>query len=857
MMSKFTKGKSKKFIIVILICVILTTTFPIPVNADVGGSLLKPISQLICKIGDLVLKFLQKTFIGYGDIGIENPADTKTYSIYYSPAVIFSGQVAALDVNFINPLGDEGEVKQNIKKHEFELIANSISVEDLEDYGFNIDTANYNHEKEGWFRRLIKIGTNAIYYTWTDEATGTEYFYLAYKNIEWKDMAWWQQAVVGGVVTAVGVIGGPLAAAGTYALLSLPDLVDSLDEKGELYKIVETNEIVSKTSIAYQLRNIVSKAFTGMQVFAIVGLLSVLVYISIRIIIGSVQDKSKYKQMLMDWLTAMCILFVLLYLMVFILSITQKITDILTAETISDDGKDILMSSLRNTVEGTYDFSDVFGETILYLALVVFTCLFTIKYLKRVVYMAFLTMIAPLIALTYPLDKIKDNKAQAFNMWLKEYIFNAMIQPVDYLIYCILVGSSLELISNPIYAVVAIGFLTPAEKFFRKMFGMESKTPVGELGAAAAGATTMNFINKLASGNKKKEKKKEEANPNIRTADRNSPIPITANQGTAYTNGANETQSEENYTRRTNASEIPSEGINASEIPSEGTNTSEALSEEEYTRGRNTATTGLGSTTSSNLAHGSAEISRTDERVNQQTARTTRPRYATDLNAIFRAEVKKPQNNVGAGVKAVASDLGKGAERMAINGAKYLGKTAFKLAGIGTGAAIAIAASATNEDFFNKLGTNLITASSLGNVTEKLGETVVNAPENIDRKIRTSQENRRERLYSEGDYREFFKTREGQELLKQYAQEEIEQCLKEGLRGGKDIEDIVKVSRTLKTRNKNIREPIKKAIAYKHMAESCPKEILKDEKSFGNYLRQNNIPTQNIREIREGISLFQ
>lgn len=35
-------------------------------------------------------------------------------------------------------------------------------------------------------------------------------------------------------------------------------------------------------------------------------------------------------------------------------------------------------------------------------------------------------MIAPLVALTYPIDKVKDGKAQAFDMWFKEYTMNAI-----------------------------------------------------------------------------------------------------------------------------------------------------------------------------------------------------------------------------------------------------------------------------------------------------------------------------------------------------------------------------------------------------------------------------------------------
>ena len=133
--------------------------------------------------------------------------------------------------------------------------------------------------------------------------------------------------------------------------------------------------------------------------------------------------------------------------------------------------------------------------------------------------MAFLTIVAPLIALTYPIDKIKDGKAQAFSMWLKEYIFNALLQPVHLLLYTIFVGMANEFaIENPLYAIVAIGFLVPAEKFFRKMFGMESQTSVGTIGAAAGGAMVMSMLNKMKGKPPKDEAEKQQK---VRTADQN------------------------------------------------------------------------------------------------------------------------------------------------------------------------------------------------------------------------------------------------------------------------------------------------------------------------------------------------
>lgn len=51
------------------------------------------------------------------------------------------------------------------------------------------------------------------------------------------------------------------------------------------------------------------------------------------------------------------------------------------------------------------------GYLIIYIALVVFTVVFIFRYIKRVIYIAFLTMIAPMVAMTYPLDKLKDRKS--------------------------------------------------------------------------------------------------------------------------------------------------------------------------------------------------------------------------------------------------------------------------------------------------------------------------------------------------------------------------------------------------------------------------------------------------------------
>ena len=258
-----------------------------------------------------------------------------------------------------------------------------------------------------------------------------------------------------------------------------------------------STDVNTNKSIAAQLKPIISKWYKGTRLIAMVGLLSVLLYVGIRIIISSTAaDKAKYKKMLMDWLTALVMLFILHYIMVFILTIAKQINGIFSKEFMDVDP---LMGKIRQTaaLDTLGDATSVFAATIMYVALVILTVVFTFQYLRRVLYMAFLTMIAPLICLTYPLDKIKDGQAQAFSMWIREYIFNALIQPVHLLIYTMLVGSAVHLMEvSPIYAIIAVSFIVPAEKFIRKMFGFEKASTVGQLGAAAGGAMIMNMINK-------------------------------------------------------------------------------------------------------------------------------------------------------------------------------------------------------------------------------------------------------------------------------------------------------------------------------------------------------------------------
>lgn len=338
-----------------------------------------------------------------------------------------------------------------------------------------------------------------------------------------------------------------------------PNFINPVNLDGTLEKALGNSNVIgdgTNTTHAQNveknlntLRSTIAKWYVGIRNFSLVGLLSVLVYIGIRVVISSTaSDKAKYKQMISSWVGAVCLIFLLHYIMAFTFTLTEKLTDLFNtnagAQTIAlpkicgkegsftfnnkdnNDKFSGILDALQE--EGLANKSQIFdgtnikgvanlmqyarlyanlngssglGYTVVYIFLVGFTVWFLAKYMARFIRIAFLTLIAPLITLTYPIDKLNDGQAQAFNMWLKEFIFNILIQPFHLLIYMVFISSALDFAnSNIIYTIVVLGFMAQAEKLLRKMFGFEKASTLGSFSGAAAGSMLANVAGKI--GNK-------------------------------------------------------------------------------------------------------------------------------------------------------------------------------------------------------------------------------------------------------------------------------------------------------------------------------------------------------------------
>ena len=514
-MKSVIKNTITKKVLIVFITIIMLSNFIVPnvvlAKSD-GEKLVSGLFYLIAYVGDVGLSIMQRMMMGTGDL-----KENGEYAIKYSPGLIFAGEVPMLDIDFIN-------ADENSNKTISRSISDVNSKQDMLKLTSNLTNDNFTLLKEIEVKDLLKDEHQEDFLSYglqvipqpdggLELVTRSEVgYHLTVRNyFNW------------GAMKDIN----PILSEG-YSL-KLEEVMLYL-YNGKLYKIENYNilggftikifecdlntvagikENINLESTAYKLKATIAKWYMALRTIALVGLLSVLVYIGIRIILssGSANNKAKYKNMLQDWVVAICILFVLHYMMAFMLNISSRLNDIIRnnviQKTTEGNNVDVLFTKVRKEIGENLDDASVgntAGYTIMYLMLVVLTGVFTVQYFKRVVYMAFLTMIAPMIALTYPLDKIKDNKAQAFSFWLREYIFNCILQTVHLLLYTVLIASAFDFAKqNILYAIVAMGFMVPAEKLIKDMFGMKSATPVGTLGAAAGGAVVMSMLNKLKS----------------------------------------------------------------------------------------------------------------------------------------------------------------------------------------------------------------------------------------------------------------------------------------------------------------------------------------------------------------------
>ena len=506
-------GKLKQKIIISLITVMMTFTWIMPTysQADFGGALLEPVCDLLLAVGDIANFLVSKT------------AGVKSRII-------------------------PGTTDANLEKIQEEECNGFSNAKEIQAY---------------FGGKLIRKEVKLSKYS-PEQAAEDDIDYIPATNIVYPHVK----------ITPMEIFSGRVALLDANFFQEVND-----DYKARMLGAGEVGEDSDTgNSTVADLKETISTWYQALRMIAIVGLLSVLVYVGLRMVTSAVAtDKAKYKEMFVDWVIALCLVFFLHYIMVFTMTMVQEVQNLFisgpsTSSTNNDANKKTINTILlvyRNETlvpkdtgnnndivdtpvdSGTGNFDTTVPSeyetlvtekafptnltgynrvlagnpdaipkltyTIMYLALTFYTVYFFFIYIKRVIILTFLTIIAPLVALTYPIDKVKDSKAQAFEFWLREYIVNAMIPIIHLVLYTVLVTSAIDLaVKSPLYAICVLAFIVPAEKIVKEMFGIKSSTAPA-LGGFAGGTLAAQMVQKLGKGGK--DKGKDGKSDKIRTKD--------------------------------------------------------------------------------------------------------------------------------------------------------------------------------------------------------------------------------------------------------------------------------------------------------------------------------------------------
>ena len=243
--------------------------------------------------------------------------------------------------------------------------------------------------------------------------------------------------------------------------------------------------------------------YIAIRNIAITILVIVAMYIAIRMLLATTSEKkAQYKEILIYWVQSFALIFVLHYIMIGIIAINDALVKALYKageQVIAGKNNDIMETLFGNALKAI-KITTSMANTFAYMVLCVVTIMFFISYLKRMMTIAFLITIAPLVTVTYSIDKIGDGKSQALNAWLKEFSYTILIQPFHCITYLALGSIGTQLLTrNDNFADIFIGiyflsFILQSENIVRGIFGIKPNNlgnVIGEVALISAVAGKM------------------------------------------------------------------------------------------------------------------------------------------------------------------------------------------------------------------------------------------------------------------------------------------------------------------------------------------------------------------------------
>jgi len=233
------------------------------------------------------------------------------------------------------------------------------------------------------------------------------------------------------------------------------------------------SNMVGKTAQA------VARVYVILRNLCALIMLAGLIFTGIKILLSSnnPQKKNDWLIHLQDWIIGMGLLIFSHIIMILIFEVSDALVNSLSGSLIGFGGMNFtLMTKCLHSFHNAEQFICI----ILLTYLLWLTIIFAIAYFKRFFWVCILIVFAPIFSIMYAFGR---QTKSIYTNWLKEFILTVFIQPFHLIVYSVLISLPLGIsgaetfrldsTTHIIYALIAMSFIRPAEKYLRSLFGMD------------------------------------------------------------------------------------------------------------------------------------------------------------------------------------------------------------------------------------------------------------------------------------------------------------------------------------------------------------------------------------------------
>jgi len=240
----------------------------------------------------------------------------------------------------------------------------------------------------------------------------------------------------------------------------------------------DSNTNKEAKSVLKILNESVPAWYMSIRNIALAGCVVTLIYVGIRMALATVaSERAKYQKMAISWVEGMILMFVLQYIFIGAIWASDWLVNLIN-KIANNGGHNIwdvetkISANIFNATMNTGTMGRIIYIT-LWVILLGTQIKFCVIYVIRMFKIGFYMIIAPLVCMTYSIDKLGDGRAQGFDNWLRATLMTIFLQPMHLFVYTIFIYSFGAIaLKFPLLGIMFLLALGKMEKLLQRMLGL-------------------------------------------------------------------------------------------------------------------------------------------------------------------------------------------------------------------------------------------------------------------------------------------------------------------------------------------------------------------------------------------------